>query len=295
MVLNNKAERKKAHQFEVDLANRVARYIQSCQSETPTLDEMGAAFHMSPFHLQRTFKRIVGITPRQYAESHRLKQLKKRLRGGEKVTSALYNAGYGSSSRLYERAPEKLGMTPAVYSKGGTGMHITYSIHNCHLGRVLVAMTPRGICAVHIGRNDSELEDVLRLEYPAATLERNTGPFCDWVAGLLGHLNGNKAHLDLPLDIQGTAFQWKVWQALMDIPYGETRTYGEIAAAIGHPRAARAVAEAVHKNPTAILIPCHRAGRQDGLPTRYYSERSAYGREKLIETELRNRDHCEDD
>ncbi|MCC6895390.1 MAG: methylated-DNA--[protein]-cysteine S-methyltransferase [Anaerolineae bacterium] len=271
--------------FDVDLANRLARYIQACPTETPTLDEMSAAFNVSPFHLQRTFKRVVGITPRQYADYNRLKQLKCRLREGEKVTDALYNVGYGSSSRLYEHAQGTMGMTPATYSKGGAGMYIHFLITACHLGRILIGMTERGICAVHIGTKDAELEAVLRREYPAAVIEESDCAACDWVKDLLEMIDGTRPHMDLPLDIQGTAFQWKVWQALLEIPYGETRTYGEIAAAIGHPHAARAVAEAVNANPTAIIIPCHRAGCKDGAPTKYYSERSIKAKKVLLEIE----------
>lgn len=277
--------RRGKERFDIDLANRLARYIQASPTDSPTLDEMSAAFHVSPFHLQRTFKRVVGITPRQYADYNRLKELKCRLREGENVTNALYNAGYGSSSRLYENAPERLGMTPATYSKGGAGMYIHYVTLDCHLGRLLVGMTERGICAVHIGDSDAELEAVLRKEYPAATIEASDCAACDWVRDLLAIIDGHLPHSDLPLDIQGTAFQWKVWTALQEIPYGETRTYGEIAAAIGHPRAARAVAEAVNSNPTSVIIPCHRAGRKDGAPTTYYSERSAKTKKGLLESE----------
>ncbi len=271
--------------FDVDLANRLARFIQESPAESPTLDEMGAEFNVSPFHLQRTFKRVVGITPRQYADYSRLKDLKSRLREGENVTKAMYNAGYGSSSRLYENAPERLGMTPATYSKGGEGMFIHYAIVDCHLGRILVGMTERGICAVHIGSNDTELEAILRREYPAAIIEESARAACDWVRALLEVIKGARPHTDLPLDVQGTAFQWKVWMALLEIPYGETRTYGEIAAMIGHPKAARAVAEAVNANRTAVIIPCHRAECKDGKPTKYYSERSVRNKKVLLEYE----------
>jgi len=271
--------------FDVDLANRLARFIQESPAESPTLDEMGAEFNVSPFHLQRTFKRVVGITPRQYADYNRLKDLKCRLREGENVTNAMYNAGYGSSSRLYENAPERLGMTPATYSKGGEGMYIHYAIVDCHLGRILVGMTERGICAVHIGTSDAELLAVLRREYPAAIIEESARAACDWVRGLLEVVKGARPHTDLPLDVQGTAFQWKVWTALLEIPYGETRTYGEIAAMIGHPKAARAVAEAVNANRTAVIIPCHRAECRDGKATKYYSERSVLNKKVLLDIE----------
>jgi AraC family transcriptional regulator of adaptative response/methylated-DNA-[protein]-cysteine methyltransferase len=271
--------------FDVDLANRLARFIQDSPAEAPTLDDMSAEFNVSPFHLQRTFKRVVGITPRQYADYNRLEDLKCRLREGENVTNAMYNAGYGSSSRLYESAPERLGMTPATYSKGGEGMYIHYAIVDCHLGRILVGMTERGICAVHIGGNDAELLAVLHREYPAAIIEESAREACEWVRALLEVIKGARPHSDLPLDIQGTAFQWKVWTALLEIPYGETRTYGEIAAMIGHPKAARAVAEAVNANRAAVIIPCHRAECKDGKATKYYSERSVRNKKALLEYE----------
>lgn len=272
----------------VDLVQQVCKYIQAHGENTPTLDEIGAVFHMSPFHLQRTFKKMLGITPKQYAERHRLDVLKSRLRDGQSVTDALYGAGYGSSSRLYEQAAETLGMTPATYGKGGTGMHILYSLMTCHLGRLLVATTERGICAVHLGRNDAELEARLREEYPAATIKTHPMEMCDWVEMLLEHLKGQRPCLDLPLDIQASAFQWRVWQALREIPYGETRTYGEIAKAIGLPHAASAVAQAVHANPTIMLIPCHRVAREDDEPTTYYDDRERFTHTALLENEQQN-------
>ncbi len=281
-MLNSRSGKER---FDVDLANRLARFIQASPAESPTLDEMSAEFNVSPFHLQRTFKRVVGITPRQYADYSRLKELKCRLREGENVTNAMYNAGYGSSSRLYEHAPETLGMTPATYSKGGEGMVIHYAIVDCHLGRLLVGMTERGICAVSIGSNDVELKAVLRKEYPAAVIEESAREGCDWVRDVLDVIQGAQPHTDLPLDVQGTAFQWKVWTALREIPYGETRTYGEIATMIGHPKAARAVAEAVNANRTAVIIPCHRAECKDGTPTKYYSERAVRNKKVLLDIE----------
>jgi AraC family transcriptional regulator of adaptative response/methylated-DNA-[protein]-cysteine methyltransferase len=165
-------------------------------------------------------------------------------------------------------------------------MRIGYTIVDCHMGRLLVATTERGICAVHLGRNDEELEDCLRSEYPAAHIERNKVQLCNWVSSLLDYINGSQPHLDLPLDVQATAFQWRVWQELLTIPYGETRTYGEIAAAIGQPKAAGAVAQACHANRTVVIIPCHRAARQDGALGTAYRDREAFSKQALLENEL---------
>lgn len=249
---------------QVELVQRACRYIEAHSNEPLTLAGLGAQFHLSPHHLQRTFKRIMGITPRQYAEACRLNQLKAQLRAGEAVTGALYEAGFGSSSRLYERAPARLGMTPATYRRGGQGVRIGYTIVDCPLGRLLVAATGHGVCAVSLGDSDADLVAALVHEYPAAAIERDDAGLSQWVSAILAYLNGQQPHLDLPLDVQATAFQWQVWEALRSIPYGSTRSYREIAQALGQPTAARAVARACATNPVALVIPCHRAVRQDG-------------------------------
>lgn len=260
-------EKANAGDPQVELAQRVCRYIEAhlddSLEEPLTLAVLGAQMGVSQYHLQRVFKRIMGITPRQYAEACRLGQLKTRLKGGESVTSAMYNVGYGSSSRLYERAPAQLGMTPATYRRGGRGMHINYTVVNCPLGRLLVAATERGICAVSLGDSDATLEAVLLSEYPAAEIRRDSRVLDEWVDILLRHLSGQQPHLDLPLDIQATAFQWRVWEELRAIPYGRTRSYSEIARAMGRPTAVRAVARACATNPVALVIPCHRVVRED--------------------------------
>ncbi len=245
---------------------RLCRYIESYDSpDRPlTLAAMGEEMRLSPQHLQRTFKRMMGITPRQYAEACRLHRLKSLARKGTNVTRALYEAGYGSSSRLYERALPRMGMTPGVYLKGGRGMHIRYTIVGCPLGRLLVAATEKGVSAVNIGKSDKVLEGALFGEYPAAEIHRDKAGLGDYVTALLQYFGGERPRLDLPLDIQVTAFQWKVYEGLKAIPYGRTRTYEEIAKAIGHPRAVRAVARACAANPTAIVVPCHRVVRKDG-------------------------------
>ena len=193
-----------------------------------------------------------------------MNQLKGELRKGEAVASALYGAGYGSPSRLYERAPAHLGMTPAVYRRGGAGMRIHYTVVPCPLGLLLVAATERGICAITLGDADETLADGLKKEYPAAEITRDASGLDSVVEAIIRHLHGQEPHLDLPLDMQATAFQWRVWEALQAIPYGSTRSYGEIARAIGQPTAARAVAQACATNRVALAIPCHRVVREDG-------------------------------
>lgn len=276
-----------AVESELELVQRVCAYIEDHIDSAPTLVEIGAHFHMSHFHLQRTFKRVLGITPRQYADGYRLENFKCLLREGHNVTSALYDAGYGSSRGIYERAPEVLGMTPLTYSKGGTGMEISYLICTSKLGRLLVGKTERGVCAVHLRRNnnDAELRDVLYREYPYAEIVERDDDMCSWVLQILAHIDGTQPHLDLPVDTQATAFQLHVWQALRDIPYGETRTYGEIAESLGKPKAARAVAKAVNSNHLAVVIPCHRAGRKDGEATEYYSPGAEESRRVLLKNE----------
>lgn len=271
--------------YQVDLVRRVCHYIDANVDCTLTLDALSEHVNMSPFHLQRTFKRMTGVTPRQYADARRLKHFKARLRQQDNVTDALYDAGYSSSSRVYERAPEHLGMTPAVYSKGGAGMHIFYTIVECPLGYLLIGRTERGLCAVHVGRNEEELEQALLNEYPFATLERHHSYLYDWVTQFIAHVNGWLPHLELPMDIRATAFQRRVWEELRKIPYGETRTYQQIAEAIGQPKAASAVAKACAENPLALIIPCHRVSREDGEVTTFYSEREIVAWERMLENE----------
>lgn len=248
----------------VDVVRRVCRYIDEHREDRLSLAELGRHVGASPHRLLRLFKQIVGITPREYAEARRLNWLKERLREGDSVTQALYDVGYGSSSRLYERAQNRLGMTPGTYRRGGQGMRIEYEIADCALGRLLVAATPQGICAVYFGDSDRPLETTLRNEFPSAEFHRGEGSVARWVGDILRHLEGKQQHLDLPTDVKATAFQQRVWQQLRAIPYGETRTYREIAERIGAPGAARAVGRACATNPISVVVPCHRAIRQDG-------------------------------
>jgi AraC family transcriptional regulator, regulatory protein of adaptative response / methylated-DNA-[protein]-cysteine methyltransferase len=229
-----------------------------------TLATLSARAGANPYQVQRSFKRVMGITPRQYADAKRLARLKSRLREGQDVTGALYEAGYGSSRALYECAPSRMGMTPATYRKGGRGMRIDYTIANSTLGRLLVGATERGVCAVCLGDSDRALETNLSAEYPQAEIRRNDATLAPWVTAFLSHLEGRLPHLDLPVDVRATAFQWRVWEELRAIPYGSTRSYSDVARAIGRPRAVRAVARACATNPVAVVIPCHRVVGKDG-------------------------------
>lgn len=229
-----------------------------------SLAALAARLGGSPYHLQRNFKRLVGVTPREWAEACRLQGVKRRLRRGEAVTSAMLDAGYGSSSRFYERAVPKLGMSPSAYRRGGAGTLIRFAIVDSPLGRLLVAATSSGVCAVRMGASDAALEGALRREYPSASIAADGGALARWTNRILAHLSGRRPRLDLPLDVQATAFQWQVWSALCSIPYGKTRSYAEIASAIGRPRAVRAVARACASNPVALAIPCHRVVPSQG-------------------------------
>ncbi len=244
----------------IDKIRRACVYLSNVEGH-PSLATLAARLGGSPYHLQRNFKRLVGVSPREYAEAIRLRKVRGTLRQGRDITGAMLDAGYGSSSRFYERAVPKLGMAPSVYRRGGAGMQIGYAIvdsANASLGRLLVAATSRGVCAVAMGSSDAELTGALTREYPAAAIAAGAGALATWTKAILAHLAGRQPRLELPLDVQATAFQWQVWQALAAIPYGETRTYAEVASSIGRPRAVRAVARACATNPVALAIPCHR-------------------------------------
>lgn len=248
---------------QVEMVRRACAYIETHLESSPTLEDLSVAIGISPYHLQRVFKRVAGISPRQYAEAFRLSRFKSGVKHGRSVTEAMYGAGYGSSSRLYEHAPSRLGMTPAAYRRGGKGTRITYAIAECSLGSLLVAATEKGVCSVRLGDSRREMEGELRNEYPAADIKRDDAALHKWVEQLLNHLAGKLPHVDLPLDVKATAFQWKVWENLREIPYGTTKSYGEVARAIGRPTATRAVARACATNPVALVIPCHRVIRED--------------------------------
>jgi AraC family transcriptional regulator, regulatory protein of adaptative response / methylated-DNA-[protein]-cysteine methyltransferase len=249
------------------LVEHLCREIEASLDEgdgSITLATLSQRVGANAYRVQRSFKRVMGITPRQYADAQRLARLKSRLREGQDVTGALYDAGYGSSRALYERAPSRMGMTPATYRKGGRGMRVGYTIADSPLGRLLVGATERGVCAVCLGDSDKALETSLFAEYPQAEIHRDDATLCPWITAFLRHLQGRTPHLDLPVDVRATAFQWRVWEELRAIPYGTTRSYSDVARAIGRPEAIRAVAHACATNPVAVVIPCHRVVGKDG-------------------------------
>lgn len=247
-----------------DGVKAICRYIEQHLDEPIPLHKLGKVFHQSPFHLQRRFKAVLGITPREYADSCRLRLLKRNLQAGDNVTRAMYDAGYGSSSRLYERTASQLGMTPDKYRRGAIAAVIRYACADSPLGRMLVAATDQGICAVQFGSTDDELLEGLKHEFPFAQRKPDDGGLKSWVDALLSQLRGHEKHASLPLDIRATAFQRRVWTYLQSIPFGSTRSYRQVAKAIGQPRATRAVARACATNRIAVAIPCHRVVREDG-------------------------------
>jgi AraC family transcriptional regulator of adaptative response/methylated-DNA-[protein]-cysteine methyltransferase len=267
------------------LVSRVCRILEENPGERVTLAAIAREVGLSPHHLQRTFKQAIGISPRQYADALRLGRLKKRLQGKDSVTMAMYEAGYGSSSRLYETSTARLGMTPGTYREGGRGARIRYAVAETTIGRLLIAATERGICSVRIGQSENVMAKELGREFPAATIHRDREGLATWVERLVRHIEGRAPSLDLPIDVKATAFQWRVYEALRAIPYGETRTYREVARSIGAPRAARAVGRACATNPVGIVIPCHRVVREGGALGGY-----AWGlgiKKQLLESERR--------
>jgi AraC family transcriptional regulator of adaptative response/methylated-DNA-[protein]-cysteine methyltransferase len=245
------------------MVQQVCRLIEANLDEPMDLEELGSQLGISSFHLQRTFKNIIGVSPREYAQVCRTKRFKTGVREGKSLTAAMYDAGYGSSSRLYERADSELGMTPATYSRGGANTKIKYVTAETKLGHILVATTPKGLCAVTLGDDVKELERKLKAEFPGAEITRDDSATANVVKNIVAYVEGRQKELALPVDIVATAFQRQVWQALQAIPYGATKSYGEIAKAIGQPKAVRAVARACASNPVALVIPCHRVIRED--------------------------------
>jgi len=234
------------------------------REERISLEELGARLNLSAAHLQKIFKEIVGVSPKKFAELKRLEKFRNEIKKGGDVTGAMYEAGFGSSSRLYENVAGKLGMTPKTYAKKGKNMTINYTIAESELGKLLVARTEKGVCAVTFGDDAETLAENLRKEYANAAISENNADLKDYVEALLAHLAGKNKTLDLPLDLQATAFQMRVWDALRKIPYGETVSYQDIAAALGNKNAVRAVATACASNRVALLIPCHRVVRRSG-------------------------------
>jgi AraC family transcriptional regulator of adaptative response/methylated-DNA-[protein]-cysteine methyltransferase len=241
---------------------RARAYLDERPGDSVPLEELGRIAGMSPFHLQRTFKRLTGLSPKAYVLARRAERLKAGLRKGNRVMDATFEAGWGSAARAYDSA--RLGMTPGAYGRGGEGMRIRFTVTSSPLGRLLVAATTRGVCAVMLGDTDRELERELHREYPRAEVLRGDSRLAEWVSSIVASLAGRNEAVLVPLDLPGTAFQWKVWGALRQIPAGATRSYREVAAAIGRPTAARAVARACATNNAAVAIPCHRVVREDG-------------------------------
>jgi AraC family transcriptional regulator, regulatory protein of adaptative response / methylated-DNA-[protein]-cysteine methyltransferase len=264
---------------EADSVKTICRFIEQHLDEPLTLGRLGTEFRQSPFHLQRRFKAVLGITPREYADSCRLRMLKRNLQAGDSVTRAMYDAGYGSSSRLYERTASQLGMTPDKYRRGAIAATIRFACAHSPLGRMLIAATDKGICSIQFARTDAELIAGLKREFPFAVRREDAGRLRVWLEALLGQMTGKDLDSSLPLDIRATAFQRSVWAYLQSIPFGETKSYSEVAQAIGHPRACRAVARACATNPVAVAIPCHRVLREDGSMGGY---RWGVGRKKTL-------------
>jgi len=253
---------------------RLAAVAEACRlietAETPPpLEDLAKATGYSPFHLQRTFQAMVGISPKQYGDAVKAERLRRGLRAGDGVAGALYGAGYGSPSRVYERSAALLGMTPASYAAGGRGAAIRFALTDGPLGRVLAAATEKGLCMVALADDDGALEAELRRDFPEARVERDDAALEPVIRAVLAHLADGAPIDGLPLDVRATAFQWRVWRALAAIPPGETRTYGDLAAALGNSGAARAVGRACATNPVSLVIPCHRAVGSNGSLTGY--------------------------
>ena len=275
-----------AQNVQVARVRAVCRLIENSE-DVLSLDELSRRVGGNAGHLQRTFKAVTGISPRDYGEARRLGQVKAKLSQSDSVLNALFDVGFGSTRGLYERAPSQLGMTPATYGRGGKGAQIRFCVAPCALGFLLVAATQTGVCSVALGDGKSELESGLRTEFFAATIERDDAQLRAYLALILASLQGREPHLDLPLDVRATAFQWRVWRELRAIGRGETRSYSQIAAALEQPTATRAVARACATNPVALVVPCHRVVRENGALAGY---RWGLERKKQLLDGEKNRD-----
>jgi AraC family transcriptional regulator of adaptative response/methylated-DNA-[protein]-cysteine methyltransferase len=272
----------------VGLVERATRQLAESSEDTVRFGALSTSLGTTPATLRRAFLQVTGLRPRELAEALRLARFKKMLRAGKSITDALYETGYGSSSRVYERSNAQLGMTPATYRKGGMGMKIGYSIAKSTLGKVLVAATNRGVSAVYLGDAETKLVQELKDEYPRAELVPADESFERWVKEIVQRVEGKPPRMELPLDLQATAFQRRVWQELQRIPAGTTRTYSQVAQAVGNAKAVRAVARACATNPVSIVVPCHRVIREDGNLAGYRWGLSR--KEQLLarESEVRN-------
>ena len=245
------------------MVTEACRLIEASPS-APTLEELAAHAGVSGFHLHRVFKAITGLTPRAYAAAHRGERVRQELGRAGSVTAAIYQSGYNSNGRFYGESRQVLGMTPTIYRAGGVDADIRFAVGECSLGSILVAQSELGVCAILLGEDPDALARNLQDRFPRATLIGGDAEFEQLVAQVVGFVEAPGLGLDLPLDVQGTAFQRRVWQALQEIPVGSTASYTEIAARIGSPKAVRAVAQACAANPLAVAIPCHRVVRNDG-------------------------------
>ncbi|MEP6925837.1 MAG: bifunctional DNA-binding transcriptional regulator/O6-methylguanine-DNA methyltransferase Ada [Pyrinomonadaceae bacterium] len=251
-----------------ELVAKACQLIELNHDENVSLETLSAELNVSAGHLQRVFKNALGVSPKEFSDKLRLDNFKKQVKETD-VTTALYESGFGSSRALYEKASANLGMTPAVYRKGGKNMRINFTIADSQLGKLLVAATTKGICAVTLGNSEEVLAANLRQEFSAAEIAPDDALLRSHVAAILLHLAGERKILNLPLDLQATAFQSRVWAELRKIPYGETRSYKQIAEQIGQPTAVRAVARACATNPVALVTPCHRVIGADGSLSGY--------------------------
>jgi AraC family transcriptional regulator of adaptative response/methylated-DNA-[protein]-cysteine methyltransferase len=253
---------------EIERLQEVCRYIETHSDEPLSLERLAARANLSKYHFARRFKALVGVTPREYIAAARLHRFKGKLRRADSVDVALYDAGYGSSSRVYEGAARNLGMTPAQYRRKGEGVAISFAAFETALGTMMIGATDRGICFAQFGDSEVQLRERLQREYARATVVPMRKPYHRqydrWVDAIRGYLAGERAALDLPLDVQGTAFQLRVWKYLQSIPYGSVQSYGEIAKTLGKPAASRAVGSAIGRNAVALVIPCHRVIRGSG-------------------------------
>lgn len=261
-------------------------YLDRHADQRVSLPALGKAVGLSPFHAQRLFRRCLGVTPRQYHQARRMERFRMQLSDGESVTSAIYGSGFGSSSRLYEHASEQLGMKPAELRNGGKNIEIRFTIRSSPLDKMLVAATDAGLCAVSFGSLESELEDDLAARFPLARIRRDEAGLDYLVKEVLAHMTEHPTATALPLDIRATAFQHRVWQALRDIPRGETRSYSQVAASIGQPKAVRAVARACAQNPVAVVVPCHRVQGKNGSLAGYHW--GVERKRKLLEMEAQS-------
>jgi AraC family transcriptional regulator of adaptative response/methylated-DNA-[protein]-cysteine methyltransferase len=261
----NEASSQERH---AQIVAEACRRIEAAE-EPPSLDDLARSAGLSSYHFHRLFKAVAGVTPKAYASAHRAERVRRELAGGAEVTTALYDAGFNASSRFYETSAAILGMRPSDYRAGGARAEIRFAVGQCSLGAILVAASDKGVCAIQMGEDPEALVRQLQDRFPRARLIGGDADFEQLVARVVGLVEAPGVGVDLPLDVRGTAFQQRVWQALRDIPAGSTASYAEVARRIGEPKAVRAVAQACASNPLAVAIPCHRVVRTDGALSGY--------------------------